>query len=87
MNITATPADGYEFAGWEGIDSTETTITVIVNSNTNITAEFRLILGVTNMTAIGVISEQTIVEAKKIIYGKWDFENSSKSLKSSKKNG
>ena len=86
VNITAKPADGYEFAGWEGIDSTETTITVIVNSNTNITAEFRLILGVTNMTAIGVISEQTIVEAKKIIYGKWDFENSSKSLKSSKKN-
>ena len=56
MNITATPDDGYEFAGWKGIDFSETTITVIVNSNTNITAEFSLILGVTNMTSIGVMS-------------------------------
>jgi len=40
VSITATPNDGYEFTGWNGSDSTSSTITITINSNTTIQALF-----------------------------------------------
>ena len=40
VTITAIPAEGYEFVGWEGSDSTEASLTVTIGSNTIISALF-----------------------------------------------
>ncbi len=40
VSITATPNDGYEFTGWNGSNSTNSTITLTINSNTVIEALF-----------------------------------------------
>ena len=42
VTITATPAEGYEFVGWEGSDSTNETLTITLNSNQTIQAQFEL---------------------------------------------
>lgn len=42
---------------------------------------------ITNIYATGTVAEQTPEEAKKIIFGKWDFGSSNSSAKSSLKNG
>ena len=36
--------------------------------------------GITTLDATGTVSEQTAVEAKKIIYGKWNFSNTSRGV-------
>ena len=41
VTITATPAEGYEFVGWEGSDSTEALLTLNLNSNQTISAIFK----------------------------------------------
>ena len=43
ITITATPAEGYEFIGWDGIDSQSNSLTLIINSNTTIQANFQII--------------------------------------------
>ncbi len=43
LNITATPSDGYEFIGWTGSNETSMEITITVNSNIQLTANFQLI--------------------------------------------
>ena len=40
VSITATPNDGYEFAGWNGSNSTSPTISLTIDSNTIIEALF-----------------------------------------------
>ena len=40
VTLTATPAEGYEFVGWEGSDSTEASITVTLGANTTLNAIF-----------------------------------------------
>jgi len=40
VTITATPAEGYRFVGWEGSDSTEISIIVTLNSDSTLTALF-----------------------------------------------
>ncbi len=40
VSITATPNDGYEFTGWNGLNSTNSTISVTISSNTVIEALF-----------------------------------------------
>ena len=40
VSITATPSDGYEFTGWSGSNSTNSTISLTINSNTVIEALF-----------------------------------------------
>ena len=40
ITITATPSEGYEFTGWNGSDSTSSTISIILTSNTTIEALF-----------------------------------------------
>ena len=42
VTITANPAEGYEFVGWEGSDSTNETLTITLNSNQTIQAQFEL---------------------------------------------
>ena len=43
LTITATPNDGYEFIGWTGSNETSMEITITVNSNIELTANFQLI--------------------------------------------
>ena len=43
LNITATPSDGYEFIGWTGSNEISMEITITVNSNIQLTANFQLI--------------------------------------------
>ncbi len=43
LNITATPSNGYEFIGWTGSNETSMEITITVNSNIQLTANFQLI--------------------------------------------
>jgi len=40
VTITATPAEGYEFVGWEGSDSTEASLTLNIEANSTIQALF-----------------------------------------------
>ncbi len=40
VTITATPAEGYEFVGWEGSDSTEASLTLNIEANISIEANF-----------------------------------------------
>ena len=40
VTITASPNDGYEFVGWNGSDSSNSTISVTINSNTTLEALF-----------------------------------------------
>ena len=40
VTITATPAEGYEFVGWEGNDSNSDSLTITVNSETTLQAIF-----------------------------------------------
>ena len=42
VTITATPAEGYEFVGWEGNSNNESTITIILNSNLTIQSLFEI---------------------------------------------
>tara|TARA_B100001250_G_scaffold251794_1_gene216472 strand:+ start:1174 stop:2409 length:1236 start_codon:yes stop_codon:yes gene_type:complete len=44
VSITATPADGYEFSGWEGTNETSSNITITLNSDISITANFQEII-------------------------------------------
>ena len=44
VSITATPADGYEFTGWEGTTETSSNITITLNSDISITANFQEII-------------------------------------------
>ena len=43
LTITATPNDGYEFIGWTGSNESSMEITITVNSNIELTANFQLI--------------------------------------------
>ena len=40
VTITASPNDGYEFVGWNGSDSSNSTISIAINSNTDLEALF-----------------------------------------------
>ena len=41
VTFTATPSDGYDFAGWEGNNSTSESLTVTLNSNITLNAIFK----------------------------------------------
>ena len=41
VTVTATPSEGYEFAGWEGSDSIDVSLTLQLNSNVSIQALFQ----------------------------------------------
>ena len=43
VTITATPAEGYEFVGWEGSDSDSISLTITLNGNKTVQANFSLI--------------------------------------------
>ena len=40
ITITATPAEGYDFIGWEGSDSPEASLTITLGENTTLNALF-----------------------------------------------
>jgi uncharacterized repeat protein (TIGR02543 family) len=41
VTIAATPEQEYVFSGWMGIESTETPLTIAINSDQNIAASFQ----------------------------------------------
>ena len=44
VSVTATPAEGYEFVGWEGSDKSTTELTITLNSDISLTALFRALV-------------------------------------------
>jgi len=44
VTITATPAEGYEFIGWEGSDSIENSVMIVMGSDLEISAIFRKLI-------------------------------------------
>jgi hypothetical protein len=42
LNLTATPATGYNFNGWEGVSGNETSMNITMNSDKDIKAKFTL---------------------------------------------
>ena len=56
VSVTASANEGYEFIGWEGSDSTESSITVILNGDSTLTALFEAVIQYTlTVTAGGVL--------------------------------
>ena len=43
LNLKATPNDGYEFVGWTGSNESSSELSVTVNSNLELVANFQLI--------------------------------------------
>ena len=50
VSITATPNEGYEFAGWNGTDMSSSTITITLTANTTIEALFSQVSTTTTVT-------------------------------------
>ena len=47
VSITATPNEGYEFTGWNGVDMSSSTITIMLTANTTIEALFSQVSTIT----------------------------------------
>src|SRR6056300_247483 len=54
VTITATPAEGYVFVGWEGSDSTEASLSVTLGANTTLNALFERIFYSFSKNAINI---------------------------------
>ena len=67
VTVSATPSEGYQFTGWSGdVTGSENPLTVTVNSNINITANFERIKYVLNVGVVGSGQvSQTIVSSSK----------------------
>ena len=59
VTITATPAEGYEFVGWEGSDSTEASLTVTLGANTTLNALFGRSFFVSKSESFAPINQST----------------------------
>ena len=53
LSITATPDDGYEFVGWTGSEVTSNVISITLNADITLTANFQLIQFATNYYSSG----------------------------------
>tara|TARA_B100000767_G_scaffold78843_1_gene75514 strand:+ start:36 stop:1469 length:1434 start_codon:yes stop_codon:yes gene_type:complete len=53
LSITATPNDGYEFIGWTGSEVTSNVISITLNADITLTANFQLIPVATNYYSSG----------------------------------
>ena len=53
LSITATPDDGYEFVGWTGSEVTSNVISITLNADITLTANFQLIQVATNYYSSG----------------------------------
>ena len=70
VTITATPDSEYLFVGWTGTESTENPLTITVNSNQEITANFekkKYQLSV-NVTGEGTVTEEVVNTGKTTDY-------------------
>ena len=63
VSITATPADGYEFSGWEGTNETSSNITITLNSDISITANFQEIIIPVNYYSSGELVTNNNISA------------------------
>ena len=62
LSITATPNDGYEFIGWTGSEVTSNEVSITVNTDLTLTANFQLIEVATNYYSSGdIIAIESIV--------------------------
>ena len=59
VTITATPAEGYEFVGWEGSDSTEASLTITLGANTSLNALFDRSFFVSKSESFSPINQST----------------------------
>ena len=62
LSITATPNDGYEFIGWTGSELTSNEVSITVNTNLTLIANFQLIEVATNYYSSGdIIAIESVV--------------------------
>lgn len=54
ITISVTANEGYEFIGWDGIESNEPSLTITLNSNLNIKALFKIL----TLTSIELLNPQ-----------------------------
>ena len=59
VTITASPNDGYEFVGWNGSDSSNSTISVTINSNTTLEALFSEVQTTSSTYSIDVTAQSS----------------------------
>ncbi len=73
ITLTATPEQEYVFVGWTGTDSTDNPLTLLVNSNQTITANFekRKYPLAINIDGEGTVTEEIISTGKSTDYDKW----------------
>ena len=73
ITITATPAEGYEFIGWEGSNSDSNSLTVTLNSNTSLEALFTKFFNISLASTKGgqIISDvlKYVEGSEVLIYG------------------
>ena len=50
ITITATPDEGYEFTGWEGVDSEEASLTITLNEDQTLNALFSPVVSLFTIT-------------------------------------
>jgi len=58
VSITATPAEGYEFVGWEGNDSNSDSLTITLNSNQSLSALFEQVQSNVIASSDGTTTDQ-----------------------------
>ena len=80
VTITATPAEGYEFVGWEGSDSTEASLSVTLGANTTLNALFNeLVYSITTSEILlpndSKFDNKSMYESIVNITGKIYYEN------------
>ena len=77
VTIIALPADGYQFDGWTGIDETKDTVTVIMEADLNVSANFSIVNSIHHYSSQGKIElfPNPLDVGKSLKIGLEGFEN------------
>jgi hypothetical protein len=70
--LTATPAEGWWFLGWEGdYSGADASLTLTIEADTAVTAVFALVTGDRDVTAAGVTGHMTLALQNATVKGVW----------------